>query len=46
MRFARSAFTVFADELHQHKRGSCSGTNRAPFLPLPAHAPLADEDWS
>ena len=46
MRFARSAFTVFADELRQHERGYCGGTNKAPFLPLPAHAPLADEDWS
>jgi NADH:ubiquinone oxidoreductase subunit F (NADH-binding) len=46
MRFARSAFTVFADELRHHERGLCTGTNSAPFLPLPAHAPLSDEDWS
>jgi NADH:ubiquinone oxidoreductase subunit F (NADH-binding) len=46
MRFARSAFTVFGDDLRHHERGYCSGTNSAPFLPLPAHAPLADEDWS
>jgi NADH:ubiquinone oxidoreductase subunit F (NADH-binding) len=46
MRFARSAFTVFAEEIWRHARGTCTGTNGAPFLPLPSDPPLADEDWS
>lgn len=45
-RFARSALRVFADELRRHEQGVCTGTNGAPFLPLPATPPLADEDWS
>ena len=45
-RFARSALTVFAEELCRHERGTCTGTNPAPFLPLPAVPPLTDEDWS
>ena len=45
-RFARSALRVFADELRRHEQGVCTGTNAAPFLPLPATPPLADEDWS
>lgn len=45
-RFARSALTVFAEELYRHEHGTCTGTNAAPFLPLPTTPPLADEDWS
>ena len=46
LRLVRSALTVFAGELRLHAEGTCTGPNRAPFLPLPAVPPRHDEDWS
>jgi NADH:ubiquinone oxidoreductase subunit F (NADH-binding) len=45
VRLVRSALRVFAAEIGQHARGSCTATTRRPFLPLPADAPLDDADW-
>jgi NADH:ubiquinone oxidoreductase subunit F (NADH-binding) len=45
VRFVRSALTVFAPEISLHARGHCSATNRTPFLPLPDHIPLTEDDW-
>ncbi|HYZ54835.1 MAG TPA: NADH-ubiquinone oxidoreductase-F iron-sulfur binding region domain-containing protein [Streptosporangiaceae bacterium] len=45
-RFIGSALTVFAAEIGRHRRGVCSATTRAPFLPLPPGTATSDEDWS
>ena len=45
VRFVRSALTVFAPEISLHARGHCSATNRTPFLQLPDHMPLTEDDW-
>jgi len=42
----RSALATFGAELGRHARGSCSATNRDPFLPVPDTAPTRDEDWT
>lgn len=46
VRLVRSALTVFVGELRLHADGHCTGSNWAPFFPLPALPPRHDEDWS
>ncbi|MGH3175760.1 MAG: NADH-ubiquinone oxidoreductase-F iron-sulfur binding region domain-containing protein, partial [Streptosporangiaceae bacterium] len=46
VRFVRSALTTFGPEIHRHARGSCSATDRRPFLPLPTGMPTSEEDWN
>jgi NADH:ubiquinone oxidoreductase subunit F (NADH-binding) len=46
VRFIRSALHVFAAEAELHEQGRCSGTDRRPFLPVPAASPVTEEDWS
>ena len=45
VRFVRSTLTVFAPEIARHAHGHCSTANRKPFLPLPDHMPLTEDDW-
>ncbi len=45
VRLVRSALSVFSDEVDRHQRGKCTGTDRAPFLPVPRGLPTTDEDW-
>jgi NADH:ubiquinone oxidoreductase subunit F (NADH-binding) len=45
VRFVASALTVFGAEIGRHARGQCSGTQPAPFLPIPAAA-ATEADWS
>jgi NADH:ubiquinone oxidoreductase subunit F (NADH-binding) len=45
VRFIRSALRVFAGEAGLHEQGRCSGTDRRPFLPVPAGRPADDTDW-
>ncbi len=44
-RFVRSALRTFAVELDRHKRGRCSATSAAPFLPVPRDTARTEEDW-
>ena len=45
VRLVRSALAVFADEVVAHQRGMCTGTDHAPFLPVPRGLPTTDADW-
>jgi NADH:ubiquinone oxidoreductase subunit F (NADH-binding) len=45
VRFAGSALRTFAAEIALHRRGACSATSDAPFLPVTA-GPADDSDWS
>jgi NADH:ubiquinone oxidoreductase subunit F (NADH-binding) len=44
-RFVRSALRTFAREADRHRRGQCSATNTAPFLPVPGAAARSEQDW-
>jgi NADH:ubiquinone oxidoreductase subunit F (NADH-binding) len=44
-RFVRSALVTFAAEVEMHQRGRCSGTSKAPFLPIPGGSARTEEDW-
>jgi NADH:ubiquinone oxidoreductase subunit F (NADH-binding) len=44
-RFVRSALITFAAEVELHGRGTCSGTSRKPFLPIPRDSARTEEDW-
>ena len=45
VRFVGSALRTFAAEIALHRRGTCSATSCAPFLPVTA-GPADDADWS
>jgi len=45
VRLVGSALRVFAAEIDQHTRGSCTGSSSQPFLPIPAETALDDQDW-
>jgi NADH:ubiquinone oxidoreductase subunit F (NADH-binding) len=44
-RFVRSALITFAAEVGRHQKGMCSGTGKAPFLPIPRGSARTEEDW-
>ncbi len=45
VRLVRSALVAFAEEIDRHEQGRCSATDHSPLLPVPADAPLTDDDW-
>jgi NADH:ubiquinone oxidoreductase subunit F (NADH-binding) len=44
-RFVISALAAFREEIGRHTNGRCSARTRDPFLPIPAAAPVTDDDW-
>ena len=45
VRLVRSALVTFAEEIDRHEQGRCSARDHSPLLPVPAGAPLTDDDW-